>query len=266
MKGKFIAVFAFLFSCQSVPSEKKADSVDVAAPTEVLSATTSVPSNYFLPAYKESLEAFLIPGASIYSDTTQAASLISQVKDLTEVSIDSQSSVRQPGEDLCRQYYFYEVTLKGTGTKGWVSGTSVLQLANVPSTNSSQVFTISGNEYQLYYLVDSGIGPSDENGLTGCNQYYIPFFFNEQNKTVRFIKSTTVTSNNYFVSTYLDWLCFISSDGGRVRVSQIEIEEGNIINFSLSAEYQEGGAEAVMNVIETDSVFTFSDLYAKEAH
>ncbi len=102
----------------------------------------------------------------------------------------------------------------------------------------------NGKKYTLNYLSDTGIGPSDENGLTGCSSYAIPYFYNSEEKTIHFIKTNTYQlegAQGLFLSPYLNWLALESSEGGSVYVEGIETQESTII-MKLGASYQDGGA------------------------
>lgn len=126
------------------------------------------------------------------------------------------------------------------------------------SLNGSSI-TITEEEYTLFFLTDAGIGPSDENGLTGCDSFIIPYFYNNYTKTVHFIQSAGMQSNNYFVLTYLGWLSLSSSEGGESSISSIDVSE-NTLALTLNVSYQDGGDTVQLDIYYSDGLFSFSSM------
>src|SRR6185436_11251766 len=116
------------------------------------------------------------------------------VKELTEFTPALQiqrTSAREPEDyGICSHYFWYEVKLND-GTKGWVYGASVEIKSEANNASAGIEIEVNGKKYTLDFLEDTGIGPSDENGLTGCSSYSVPYFYNSEENTMHFIKTNS---------------------------------------------------------------------------
>jgi hypothetical protein len=263
MKHLYVCCVLLLsVSCQTKPSEQNATVDTAQAPPDQNLAQEVVPQQqsfiYTYPATFKltdetvSYSEFLQPGSVIFKDSTYESQEVLRIELLTPVRIISNSSTLQPQSGpICEQYFWYEVMLPDE-TVGWVYGAGLLKNLENQSLVGEK-FILFGTEYTLYYLQDSGVGASNSDGLTGCNEYVIPYFFNERENTYHFIKvpNSTVKENNLFISTYLNWLSFLSNEGGGITIQSIGYDEENdSVLLKLSVGYQDGGSAAKMYLLE----------------
>jgi hypothetical protein len=256
--------------CQPKASEQKieTDSIEVATTisetqTEQKVAQVEKSPIYTYPATfrvndsTNSFIYFLRPGSVIFKDSTFDSQEVLRIDQLTPVTVMASSSNLQPdGASICEQYFWYLVTMQDK-TEGWIHGSGLLEdLTREPLTGED--FTLNGTTYTLYYFKDSGVGPSNSDGLTGCDEYVIPYFVNANQNTYHFIKvpDSTIDLNNLFISNYLNWVSFISNEGGGLQLQSIQYDEDTKSTLlKLSISYQDGGTAARMYILESGGNF-----------
>ena len=202
-------------------------------------------------------DAIIGPDNHVYSDTSEEATNLWDTQTMEMVFINKEVSKKDPYlTDFCEQKYWYYVTfLSHKDTTAWVNGVDVLLKPNV---SEGKIYTINATKYILYMGTDSGNpdGP-------GCLSYAIPYFYNEEKKTISFLAVGTDISipSSAFVDRYgRDWLTLISSsDTGSASLQHIDIEEGTIRMY-LNVSYQEGGAKAIVYVNENNGMFTVASV------
>jgi hypothetical protein len=264
MKYLYFLSLLLYASCQTKPSESKiqADSTEIAnviakKPTqEVVRQDNpyiySYPATFQLTDETVSYNSFLHPGSVIFKDSTYESEEVLRIELLTPVRIISTSSTMQPqGGNICEQYFWYQIMMDDE-TEGWIYGSGLLKELNNESLSGERV-SLNGTAYRLYYLKDSGVGASNSDGLTGCDEYIIPYFFNENKNTFHFIKipDSTIRENTLFITNYLNWLGFLSNEGGGIIIQSIEDDEKfNRIALKANVFYQDGGAYAKIYISE----------------
>jgi len=238
-----------LLSCSSKKSSEQAtDSTAVDSSVVSKEMEDQVGSSLFV----NSFDAFVQPGSVVYADSTEESDALFEKKDFEQTSIQSVTTLRYPeGAKYCDQYPWYQVQFPDQST-GWVYGDNILKVPQDRSTLLSS-FTYHEKEYNLYLSVDTGIGPSDSEGLTGCNEYDVLYLYDVKNNAVNFIQYAC-TDGVDFIDNYKDWFSFISSEGGSASVSSVSFTDDDII-LNVDIFYQEGGAKATVQIRETDSTF-----------
>lgn len=270
MKYLILITAAFLLACQpKTNSEQKNDSLAV----ESIPATSTSSNNFSppvqaapiittfqLPSPIDNYDIFIDAGTTLYSKASfesEAVKTITAFTPATELS-ETEKSEPEDGEN-CNRYLWYEVQLSDS-TTGWVYGSSIEVRSTDDNGLSGRDVEINGKTYTLDYLADAGIGASDEDGLTGCQEYTIPYFYNAEEKTMHFIQASPWqfdSDKQLFITTYLNWFAFESSEGGGVTFLSLKVEE-TTITIRLSASYQEGGANGELNIDFTEGKFRYS--------
>jgi hypothetical protein len=258
MKYIFIILVLLGLSCQTKTAEQnstKDSTAVVTSPTPVSSPAPvqeAVPSTYEIGTTGDDFTVLLLAGTPIYSDTTDDSNVLMETKTLTPKQTHITSTWASPaGINICDQYFWYTVaTEKG---EGWVYGKNVLQVGESAPYSKLE---IAGTPYDLYYLVDSGVGPSNKDGLTGCNQFYIPYLWHREKGTLLFIQDNNVSLPDKSLTTSYSgygWLSLISSEGGSAQIRSIEYNksESNFHLF-LNVGYQDGGSKFHMIVVERE--------------
>ena len=261
MKYSFFILVLLGLSCQTKTAEQnstKDTTAVVVSPTSPTPVSTpvpvqeSVPSTYEIGTTGDDFTVLLLPGTSIYSDSTDESNILMETKTLTPKQTHITSALASPaGADICNQYFWYTVST-GKG-EGWVYGKNVLQaIERAPYSK----LEIAGTPYDLYYLFDSGVGPSNKDGLTGCNQFYIPHLWHREKGTLLFIQDGNLSlPDKSFTTSYsgYGWLSFISSEGGSARIQSIEYTKSeSSFHLFVNVGYQEGGSKFHMIVAERE--------------
>ena len=249
-----IPIILFLGSCQSgEKSQTATDSVSASPAQEELPPDDITPvASFPVPEFEQPWDALLVPYASVMTDTLETDLLFTN-ETFTPVSLISTSTLRVPPDgDLCSQYYWHEVKLPSQNY-GFVKGNYVLKDWSNEEYNNYE-FQLNGKSYTLYFLTDAGIGPSDENGLTGCNQYIIPYFYDPEEKLIHFVEGGFAEGQKYWIDTFQDWLSFVSSEGGSASITGMEVTD-NKITVKIGVSYQDGGASIAMTILFEDDRF-----------
>jgi len=260
MKKNYIFMALLAISCQSKTAEQKVTNdttrvTDVPSSIET-SVSTPVPAQPEVPStYKistqEDYTVFLLPGTRVFADTTEESNVLMELESLTPQITHGSSKTPDPASaPICNQYFWYNVsTEKGNG---WVYGQNVLR--GITSAPYSSI-DIGDTPYTLFHVMDSGIGASNNEGLTGCNQYYIPYLWNKEKNTISFIKVgyLPLPDNSFTTSYGFQWLSLISSEGGSAGIQSIDFNKSeSIFTAFINVGYQEGGAKFNMTFQERE--------------
>lgn len=260
----FVVIFLVSACTPQKSTESKADSL---ASQNTIVATDSVTSLQAPPVLVNVPEAsstftlrttdynaVLISGTTIYSDTTENSNEILDFEAPEAVKIISQTILYYPLDaDLCSQNPMFEVTLSLNEKEitGWVDGNQIILAEETAGQLISEI-VYQNKSYQLFIGRDAGIGASDQNGLTGCNEYQIPYLLDRENRTISFIdygNAGVLNGDENGISPYYNWVSFISSEGVSVETTSVTVDDdGDYIYFQLSISFQEGGQQATMHV------------------
>ena len=208
-------------------------------------------SSVFVIETTSRAHALVSKSISVFSDSTEEAEELFQTENIEPVVINQQTTARYPLDgELCDLDFRYQIAfLNGHDIDGWVEGLEVIL-----SEEEGDPYEINGTQYKLMNGMDSGIGPDNEDGLTGCNRYVIPYLYNEQKKTASFFtfaEGVDFFPSDAFLEAYNGrWMCFVSSDGGDAYIERLEVGEDGKIVFYVSVSYQEGGGKFTMEAIE----------------
>ncbi|MEZ4848598.1 MAG: SH3 domain-containing protein [Bacteroidia bacterium] len=111
--------------------------------------------------------------------------------------------------------------------------------------------------------VEESYGPSDSEGLTGCDMRFLPFFYEKNAGTVHpvYYDRTIVRSNDleryeeHFGESVL--LLNQMSEGGSVTINEISQDNVGSVDVNLQMElfYQEGTAEGTLSLREDNGTF-----------
>jgi len=196
----------------------------------------------------------------------------------TEITILEQDSTRlilgDSNASSCSSYGYYRYRVKtAKGDHGWVYGGNVYLKSThsaAPYPNeSNKSFTQSGTSvvlgketYYLYMACDVGIGPSNEEGLTGCDKIFYPFFVDHQGQ-IYFIKGELVKDPGAAmmgINSDLNNLLFyiFSSEGGSCTLDYIEAR-GSQILIRNTVEYQDDGASSQMTIVKKGELFEITN-------
>lgn len=245
-------VVFILFSCQF-----KTQQESLAADTTATDTTTLVND----PAYQspgpepivssyqftnDSFDAFVLPGTWMYADSTGESEGSGPTESLLPVKIVFVSKLAYPIDgDICAQFPYYRVIFPDNSIS-WVYGDYVFISSR---NNKVSQFEFKEKSYSVYYAFDTGTGVSNDMGLTGCNQYVMPYFLNESDKSFHFLE--------YQIDSYnmvMYWLSFQNSEGGSTDISSVSIDDKGIV-LNTQTDFQDGGAKGRILVELKDGNF-----------
>ena len=263
------ACFLLLLACQ--PKNSADQTVDSTATDTALVVPETDDTNLETaePVIEENMsstlgmvgqEVLVLPGVVVYLDSITEETM-GERAELEKVRVMAMTGLRYPqGDDLCNQYFRYDVLFAGDEDRGWVSGEDVLLI----NANDAYVggLTFNGKSYQVFYAYDTGIGPSDSNGLTGCNSHSLPYLLDTKSNAIRFIDFAD-NNGNGLIEAYRGWFSLISSEGGSARITALEADETEI-RFNLNISYQEGGETIIVHIAESEGALTVSSLQTVE--
>ncbi|MBU0489753.1 MAG: SH3 domain-containing protein [Bacteroidetes bacterium] len=133
-------------------------------------------------------------------------------------------------------YLWYKVKLKN-GKSGWVSGRNILLLDDASMTTlglsafQGKKYTFGKDEFVFCFAKDASLLVSkSNNGMSGCEDLYYPFFYSEKNGNVYFVQAPQKCGY-----TPLD---VSRSEENRFWVIRVE---QNAIEMMLGIEMKKGG-------------------------
>jgi hypothetical protein len=258
--------FLLLISCQS---SKKEDQKKSAA--DSLQANTDQYSEALTPSTTENPHAETI-GIITSSETdllsapslSEAAVIATLSKGfLVKVLKKSENLVvesltpRYPCDEYGYHYFRVSAAVDGKDTSGWVYGKYLYQVDNDRQTNlSGGVFstvTHQNSDYEINFAFSDGVGVSNSEGLTGCEDTYVIFFTSPNNKKAQLVEvsETVLSSNAEMIQRSSDGLLILvaSSEGGSCKVINFESskcdEEPSLV-VSTQIGYQDGSGTGLI--------------------
>lgn len=249
----FLFVVFILFSCQSKTQQESL----VADSTVLDTAAQTIPDpNYQAPepepvisTYQytnDSFDAFVLPGTWMYADSINPSQSSGPTESLLPVKILSVTKLVYPvDDDICAQFPYYHVIFPDNSIS-WVFGDNVF---TAPRNTKVSEFEFKGKSYSVYYAFDTGTGVSNEMGLTGCNEYVVPYFVNEADKSFHLLEYQL---DSYNLVMY--WLSFQNSEGGSTDISSVSIDDKGIV-INTQTDFQDGGAKGRILVELKDGNF-----------
>lgn len=267
MKDLSLIVFLIsLLACQSrTTSDQATDSLayNTVTISETNSSTPEASDVYEENVSSSSFntigrEILVLPGVEVYPDSTTLETMGERAV-LEKVRVMAVTNLRYPpGDDLCNQFFRYEVLFAGDEDRGWVSGKDVLMIHMDDNAYVGEL-EFRGKNYQVFYGYDDGIGPSDTNGLTGCNAYAVPYLQDTHDNTIRFIEFTETGNSSGLIEVFQGWLSLVSSEGGSAAISTVDSDDTEI-RFNVDIGYQEGGETVIIHITENEGTLTVSSL------
>jgi hypothetical protein len=180
--------------------------------------------------------------------------IISTLNTGVVVKILQQTNVRdiiKIGNDMCDDwgYYWYEVQTPSSQT-GWVYGAFIYSIVNEPAYDTkpliNKAYKINGKSFYLSLAKINSYGIADENGLTGCDEPSIPFFYTKNESKmypIQFVSKNDDNSGSLLVTKDKKWLLMYSGEGGSDAISEIVVENNTIL-MTIKRSFQDGGAVA----------------------
>lgn len=263
----FTIILLFTLSgCQpKTTSEPVADTVRLDTATIQETPTMTIgpsvaPTTFSMGDWSGEFDLFALPNTQFYQEANHESEVIQEVLTLTPLFIVSTTAERSQDADICSRYFWYQVKLPDQQL-AWVYGADVKlpygENANGLPTVHRSSFQFNNNDYSAYLVTDAGIGPSDENGLTGCSGYLTLYFYNDSTKTIHFIKafdSQLINNPDLLTSCYPNYLGFTTSEAGRATPVSIHVKD-SIIQLIVKISYQMGGGQATLNIIYKENGF-----------
>lgn len=141
-------------------------------------------------------------------------------------------------------YFWYQVE-DFDNNKAWGYGQFLFEIKWEPDATP---YSINGTTYYLGSAVAMSYGPSDSDGLTGCDDLELMFFYNKNSKTAYPIHTNNKLNNegaNHFVSGFdSNLLLRMSGEGGGSDLEKIKQLDNGDIKLSFNNGYQEGSNES----------------------
>jgi hypothetical protein len=162
-------------------------------------------------------------------------------------------------DSLCNLFPFVKIQ-NNNGKLGWVSGQFIYKIIENPKEYTKSLirtttnFSLNKHQYSLSLGENYGIGASNEQGLTGCEENYPILIFDKSSGKYFLIENLeNPNSKNKFC-------CLIYNEGIVEELKKIEVS-GDTIIFKIGCAYQMGICTYDTNVFFSDKKF-----YGKSAN
>lgn len=150
-------------------------------------------------------------------------------------------------------YYWYKVQ-DSQGKESWIYGKYIFRFKQLRSDKGrvmgGQELTVNGKNYIFQVATDESIGPSDEEGLTGCDKFFIPFLYEPgaANAILFHIDTKKIVADDLtwkakkFDTSLL--LLLAESEGGMDQLEEVSVRPKEpVIEMTITHQYQDGSSE-----------------------
>ncbi|MEM6726671.1 MAG: SH3 domain-containing protein [Bacteroidota bacterium] len=173
-------------------------------------------------------------------------------------------------EDYChkRGYHWYQVATKEK-IIGWVYGQFVFEMLTADEVSSGLEspenirpfmggwnMHLGENEYQIQFHKSKGIGPSDHEGLTGCDDIYYPVLIDRAKRKAIFFHVGAAEYEGLAPHLHMDdqnRLYFtLNSEGGNAALNDIYLSDeavGETLHIESYIGLQDGGGIAYLSFL-----------------
>ena len=279
-------IIVLLVGCKATPSEETSETAATDS-TAFLQANDEPSENTSLATSSEAgYRGIIIDNdVPIWADTSRSEEYIAMVNRGDQVVVlNEYPGLVNPwsyeGTPYCDQmgYHFYEVkVMQGDQEiQGVIYGSNVFLEPQGyeafrgirPTVIENQVLEINGTGYEFGVVVSDGIGPSNSEGLTGCDDTYLPYFRNISTNEVRFIMVTEpgiLEQGDSHMRYFNGFLQLVwGSEGGSCVIQSIDQAKCNgewSVVMELESGYQDGGAKFTMCVTHANGNFSLLTVY-----
>ncbi len=166
-------------------------------------------------------------------------------------------------------YSWFNVVTSG-GHKGWIFGKYVYKIEKRGKSGISSyvgaTYKFNDEPYIFGVGKDQSMPMTDEVGLTGCDDYLLPFFYKEGEATITAINAKDHEKTTYQLAKNANNYWELTASDGRVdKINSIlQILYGVRLNFSV--DYQEGSGSGEIDVIMRNNRFYAKIKSYKEAN
>lgn len=280
-----IFILFILVSCgTSTTSEQTADSLSV-------DSAVQVPLYNVLPQEEftaDIMGIILDEDVPVWNDTARSEEYIAMLNTGEEVYLVNEYPglvypFPEDGASDCDKmgYHFYDIrfTIDGKEWEGVIFGEDLFLSprayqvfrGQTPTVINPQSLSIHGTDYEFDVVLSDGIGPSNADGLTGCDDTYIPYFRDVKTGKINFIRVTDEGALQEGGDSHMRMRNGIlelvwGSEGGSCKIQSVEYgkcQGEETIVLELESGYQDGGASFTMCVTEADGQFNLLVVYKK---
>jgi hypothetical protein len=149
-------------------------------------------------------------------------------------------------------FHWYKVR-DHAGQESWIYGKYIFRFQEMRSekgrVQGGQTLSVNGQDYTFQIAVDVAYGPSDDDGLTGCDNMFIPFLYQKGNPAALLFHLDT----KKIVSDDLTWkakkfdtgllLLLAGSEGGSDDLESVEVRAKEpVLELEITHYYQDGSS------------------------
>lgn len=230
-----IVIFLLFICCKK--SETEQSSIDFENKSQKL-----IKSNDTLNAGKVVFEKHPSSGIIIYQNNRLFDENLNEIgqiysKGFEKVQILERTKIMynlKNSSEYCEKAYF--IKIKYDNKECIVFGKEVFEI------DKEQIFSfqnIDGDKFSLFPVANFKMGASDENGLTGCDDYSFLIIENESNQTFTSI-NYPINGNSHNIRK-LEKAVLIHDDSADERIQNVSIKNDTLV-IGIKAIYQEGGS------------------------
>ncbi len=168
------------------------------------------------------------------------------------VKSSDERMVIDKGGSPCDQYgyYWYEV-ITADGQKGWVYGKFVYNIitkgkraeayAKKMNEMMDKSLLVNNEPWFIGFAHDNSYPVIGEQGLSGCDDFYMVYLYQKQRKKVQPVKFMQEKDDGIIMETTREnnWMLFTQSEGFEDVIHAFHIESPNVF-ITIQRQYQEG--------------------------
>lgn len=177
--------------------------------------------------------------------------LFGLIVDMDSISKD-RVDVSKSG-DNCNAFHF--VKANGPKVNGWLYNKDVFGYGN---NERDTIFSAGGVTFKLYVAKNFGLGASDDDGLTGCEDISPVVLSNSKSNAEAFVPLTDTTGKYPGKFLTLD-----GHDGWYDTIKETAFENGKL-KLTLQREYQEGSADFTIFISFNSNGYSAEVMAVKE--
>jgi len=205
--------------------------------------------------FSQSIPGLIIgDGVRIRSEGNASSKEVSKFHGMHQVEILEVSSTWDDlgKNEMCSRYKWVKIKWEGDSV-GWVYGKYCYRNNGISCfTTKKTRFEFSGGLYHIMALANYEYPVADEDGLTGCNNTYKIFLYEEKTSSYYSINDAYSKKENGETTMVL-----YSNEGIGENISKIEVQSDKIIVY-VDITYQEGKSNAIYSIQSKNGGFKVS--------
>lgn len=212
--------------------------------------------------YAQKPAAFIVgDGVRIRNAGNTKSEEISKVNGIRKVEIIQESKKWDDlgkKEDICNKHKWVKIKWEGDSS-GWVYGKYCYQSTGTTGFSTNKTgFHLNGSSYVVQLYKNFEYPVADEEGITGCNNSYRVYFYNETNNQFFVIKDD-FSKKQYNEKN----MVLYSSDGISESIADLKVIGDKIIIY-VTVGHQDGTGKSTYTIVQNNGEFMVTEYLNEE--